>query len=107
MNHSKKLTHSNTLTPSLVLWYFLVFVDKREPVVRGKASGQPKFGGGLFSTGLCFGFVEFEIASSVQSAIEASLINIGGCNAVVEEKRSTSQGIIYTEMMISWGTNSI
>ncbi|KAK8717873.1 hypothetical protein V6N13_045126 [Hibiscus sabdariffa] len=42
--------------------------------------------------GFCFGFVEFEMASSVQSAIEASPINIGGRNAVVEEKRSTSRG---------------
>ncbi|XVF32146.1 hypothetical protein REPUB_Repub17cG0056900 [Reevesia pubescens] len=42
--------------------------------------------------GFCFGFVEFEDASSVQSAIEASPINIGGRKAVVEEKRSTSRG---------------
>ncbi|KAK8674365.1 hypothetical protein V6N13_112657 [Hibiscus sabdariffa] len=42
--------------------------------------------------GFCFGFVEFEMASSVQSAIEASPINIGGRKAVVEEKRSTSRG---------------
>ncbi|XVE72714.1 hypothetical protein DITRI_Ditri11bG0061300 [Diplodiscus trichospermus] len=42
--------------------------------------------------GFCFGFVEFEAASSVQSAIEASPINIGGRKAVVEEKRSTSRG---------------
>ncbi|XWS31241.1 hypothetical protein CRYUN_Cryun23aG0060700 [Craigia yunnanensis] len=41
--------------------------------------------------GFCFGFVEFEVASSVQSAIEASPINIGGRKAVVEEKRSTSR----------------
>ncbi|XVF81231.1 hypothetical protein PTKIN_Ptkin15bG0139400 [Pterospermum kingtungense] len=42
--------------------------------------------------GFCFGFVEFEVASSVQSAIEASPINIGGRKVVVEEKRSTSRG---------------
>ncbi|GMI73969.1 hypothetical protein like AT3G25150 [Hibiscus trionum] len=42
--------------------------------------------------GFCFGFVEFEVASSAQSAIEASPINIGGRNAIVEEKRSTSRG---------------
>ncbi|XP_022771507.1 putative G3BP-like protein [Durio zibethinus] len=42
--------------------------------------------------GFCFGFVEFEMASSVKSAIEASPINIGGRKAVVEEKRSTSRG---------------
>ncbi|KAF5446418.1 hypothetical protein F2P56_032047 [Juglans regia] len=42
--------------------------------------------------GFCFGFVEFEVASAVQSAIEASPIIIGGRQAVVEEKRSTSRG---------------
>ncbi|XP_021901040.1 ras GTPase-activating protein-binding protein 2 isoform X1 [Carica papaya] len=42
--------------------------------------------------GFCFGFVEFEVASAVQSAIEASPIMIGGRRAVVEEKRSTSRG---------------
>lgn len=39
--------------------------------------------------GICFGFVEFEVASSVQSAIEASPILIGGRQAFVEEKRAT------------------
>ncbi|XP_039001023.1 nuclear transport factor 2-like [Hibiscus syriacus] len=42
--------------------------------------------------GFCFGFVEFEMASSVQSALESSPVNIGGRKAVVEEKRSTSRG---------------
>ncbi|KAG7949058.1 hypothetical protein I3843_13G040800 [Carya illinoinensis] len=42
--------------------------------------------------GFCFGFVEFEVASAVQSAIEASPIIIGGRQAVVEEKRSTNRG---------------
>ncbi|ERN10065.1 ras GTPase-activating protein-binding protein 1 [Amborella trichopoda] len=37
--------------------------------------------------GFCFGFVEFESSSSVQSAIEASPIMIGGRQAFVEEKR--------------------
>lgn len=40
--------------------------------------------------GFCFGFVEFEDAISVQKAIEASPISIGGRQAVVEEKRSTA-----------------
>ncbi|XP_077227947.1 nuclear transport factor 2-like [Tasmannia lanceolata] len=40
--------------------------------------------------GFCFGFVEFEAASAVQSAIEASPITIGGRQAIVEEKRTTS-----------------
>ncbi|OAY69623.1 putative G3BP-like protein [Ananas comosus] len=39
--------------------------------------------------GFCFGFVEFEEASAVQSAIEASPITIGGRQAFVEEKRAT------------------
>ncbi|CAN6554262.1 unnamed protein product [Malus baccata var. baccata] len=39
--------------------------------------------------GFCFGFVEFEAASSVQSAMEASPIVIGGRQVFVEEKRST------------------
>lgn len=40
--------------------------------------------------GFCFGFVDFEEASSVQSAIEASPILIGGRKAIVEEKRTTN-----------------
>ncbi|KAJ8899340.1 hypothetical protein K2173_018314 [Erythroxylum novogranatense] len=42
--------------------------------------------------GFCFGFVEFDVASAVQSALEASPIMINGCRVVVEEKRSTSRG---------------
>ncbi|XP_077250257.1 nuclear transport factor 2-like isoform X2 [Tasmannia lanceolata] len=38
----------------------------------------------------CFGFVEFEVASAIQSAIEASPIMIGGRQVYVEEKRTTS-----------------
>ncbi|XP_072974206.1 nuclear transport factor 2-like [Typha angustifolia] len=37
--------------------------------------------------GFCFGFVKFEVASAVQSAIEASPVMIGGRQAYVEEKR--------------------
>ncbi|XP_016450024.2 nuclear transport factor 2 isoform X1 [Nicotiana tabacum] len=40
--------------------------------------------------GFSFGFVEFEVASAVQKAIEASPISIGGRQAVVEEKKSTN-----------------
>ncbi|KAL3633298.1 hypothetical protein CASFOL_022825 [Castilleja foliolosa] len=40
--------------------------------------------------GFCFGFVEFEEASSVQKALEASPVVIGGRPAFVEEKRSTN-----------------
>ncbi|KAJ8501153.1 hypothetical protein OPV22_011705 [Ensete ventricosum] len=39
--------------------------------------------------GICFGFVEFEAASAVQSAIEAAPVIIGGRQAYVEEKRAT------------------
>lgn len=42
--------------------------------------------------GFCFGFVEFEVASAVQSAIEASPITINGRQVFVEEKRSTNRG---------------
>ncbi|XP_004290176.1 PREDICTED: ras GTPase-activating protein-binding protein 1 [Fragaria vesca subsp. vesca] len=42
--------------------------------------------------GFGFGFVEFENASAVQSALEASPIMINGRQVVVEEKRSTSRG---------------
>uniref|UniRef100_A0A2P2LUM8 RNA binding protein n=1 Tax=Rhizophora mucronata TaxID=61149 RepID=A0A2P2LUM8_RHIMU len=42
--------------------------------------------------GVCFGFVEFDEASAVRSAIEASPVIINGCRVVVEEKRSTSRG---------------
>ncbi|KAJ4954316.1 hypothetical protein NE237_011099 [Protea cynaroides] len=43
--------------------------------------------------GFCFGFVEFEVATAVQSAIEASPITIGGRQAVVEEKRPSSSRV--------------
>ncbi|XP_057509426.1 nuclear transport factor 2-like isoform X2 [Actinidia eriantha] len=43
--------------------------------------------------GFCFGFVEFEVASAVQKAIEASPITIGGRQAFVEEKRSTNSRV--------------
>ncbi|XVF49948.1 hypothetical protein PTKIN_Ptkin04bG0057300 [Pterospermum kingtungense] len=41
--------------------------------------------------GFTFGFVEFEAASSVQSALEASPIEIGDRQAVVEEKRTNTR----------------
>lgn len=41
--------------------------------------------------GYCFGFVEFQSLSSVNSAIQESPINIGGRKAVVEIKRTTSR----------------
>ncbi|GER31397.1 nuclear transport factor 2 family protein [Striga asiatica] len=40
--------------------------------------------------GFCFGFVEFEEASSVQKALDASPVAIGGRQTFVEEKRSTN-----------------
>ncbi|XP_057474315.1 nuclear transport factor 2-like isoform X1 [Actinidia eriantha] len=41
--------------------------------------------------GFCFGFVEFESLNSMQAAIQASPITIGGRQAVVEEKRTTTR----------------
>ncbi|KAK4360711.1 hypothetical protein RND71_019663 [Anisodus tanguticus] len=41
--------------------------------------------------GFCFGFVEFEDVNSMHSAIQASPITIGGCQAVVEMKRTTTR----------------
>ncbi|KAM5570930.1 nuclear transport factor 2 [Rosa sericea] len=41
--------------------------------------------------GFCFGFVEFESVSSMQSALEASPIMIGDRQAVIEEKRTTTR----------------
>ncbi|WJX95603.1 hypothetical protein P8452_76901 [Trifolium repens] len=41
--------------------------------------------------GFCFGFVEFEEPSSVQSALKASPITIGERQAVIEEKISTTR----------------
>ncbi|KAL9672333.1 hypothetical protein QQ045_028583 [Rhodiola kirilowii] len=41
--------------------------------------------------GFCFGFVEFELQSSLQSALEASPIVIGDRKAVIEEKRTTTR----------------
>ncbi|XP_041991376.1 nuclear transport factor 2-like isoform X2 [Salvia splendens] len=38
----------------------------------------------------CFGFVEFEDASSVEKALEASPVTIGARHAFVEEKKSTN-----------------
>ncbi|CAD5172645.1 unnamed protein product, partial [Musa acuminata subsp. malaccensis] len=40
----------------------------------------------------CFGFVEFESLKSMQAAIEASPITIGGRQAIVQEKRTTTRG---------------
>lgn len=41
--------------------------------------------------GICFGFVEFEMLSSMQSALKASPITIGDRQAVVEIKRNTNR----------------
>ncbi|XP_031268183.1 nuclear transport factor 2-like isoform X2 [Pistacia vera] len=43
-------------------------------------------------TGNCFGFVEFESASSVQSVLKASPISIGNRRASIEVKRGNSDG---------------
>ncbi|KAI4356354.1 hypothetical protein L6164_000383 [Bauhinia variegata] len=59
-----------------------------------KRFGTIKSGGIQVRTqrGFCFGFVEFEEATAVQSAIEASPIIINGRHVVVEEKKSTNRG---------------
>ncbi|KAK7256104.1 hypothetical protein RIF29_29538 [Crotalaria pallida] len=59
-----------------------------------KKFGPIKSGGIQVRTqkGFSFGFVEFEEASAVQSALEASPILINGRHVVVEEKRSTNRG---------------
>ncbi|XP_027350599.1 putative G3BP-like protein [Abrus precatorius] len=59
-----------------------------------KTFGPIKSGGIQVRTqkGFSFGFVEFEVASAVQSALQASPILINGRNVVVEEKRSTNRG---------------
>ncbi|KAL3513030.1 hypothetical protein ACH5RR_025747 [Cinchona calisaya] len=41
--------------------------------------------------GSCFGFVEFELLESMQNAIKASPISIGGRQVVVEEKRTSTR----------------
>lgn len=40
----------------------------------------------------CFGFVEFESANSMQSALEVSSIDIGGRLAHIEEKKANNEG---------------
>ncbi|XP_019432229.1 PREDICTED: putative G3BP-like protein isoform X1 [Lupinus angustifolius] len=59
-----------------------------------KKFGPIKSGGVQVRTqkGFSFGFVEFEAASAVQSALEASPILISGRHVAVEEKRSTNRG---------------
>ncbi|GAV83924.1 RRM_1 domain-containing protein/NTF2 domain-containing protein [Cephalotus follicularis] len=42
--------------------------------------------------GYCFGFVEFHSLSSMNDAIQASPITIGGRQAVIEAKRTTARG---------------
>ncbi|GMH01792.1 hypothetical protein Nepgr_003631 [Nepenthes gracilis] len=41
--------------------------------------------------GFCFGFVEFESLSSMQNALKVSRIRIGGHNAFIEEKKTTTR----------------
>ncbi|XP_015572029.2 nuclear transport factor 2 isoform X2 [Ricinus communis] len=41
--------------------------------------------------GFCFGFVEFETLSSMQSALEASSITVGDRQAIVEEKKTNNR----------------
>ncbi|KAE9592122.1 putative RNA recognition motif domain, nuclear transport factor 2, NTF2-like protein [Lupinus albus] len=59
-----------------------------------KKFGPIKSGGVQVRTqkGFSFGFVEFAVASAMQSALEASPILINGRHVVVEEKRSVNRG---------------
>ncbi|XP_019461825.1 PREDICTED: putative G3BP-like protein isoform X2 [Lupinus angustifolius] len=59
-----------------------------------KKFGPIKSGGVQVRTqkGFSFGFVEFEVASAMQSALEASPILISGRHVTVEEKRSVNRG---------------
>ncbi|XP_030521405.1 nuclear transport factor 2 isoform X2 [Rhodamnia argentea] len=45
--------------------------------------------------GSCFGFIEFETSSSMQSALKASPVTIGDHQAVIEEKRTTTRGEMH------------
>ncbi|CAL5427143.1 hypothetical protein CsSME_00041500 [Camellia sinensis var. sinensis] len=56
--------------------------------------------------GFCFGFVEFEVESAVQKAIEASPVTIGGRQAFVEEKRSTNSRVNNNRGRFSTGRGS-
>ncbi|THU64521.1 hypothetical protein C4D60_Mb01t27330 [Musa balbisiana] len=49
----------------------------------------------------CFGFVEFESLKSMQAAIEASPVMIGGRQAIVEEKRTTTRGNLIATAFIA------
>ncbi|CAL0304544.1 unnamed protein product [Lupinus luteus] len=65
-----------------------------------KKFGPIKSGGVQVRTqkGFSFGFVEFEVASAVQSALEASPILINGRRVVVEEKRSVNRGKCFLSL---------
>lgn len=43
----------------------------------------------------CFGFVEFESASSMQSALEAKTVKIGDRLAHIEEKKANNEGVKF------------
>ncbi|CAJ2664662.1 unnamed protein product [Trifolium pratense] len=62
-----------------------------------KKFGRIKHGGVQVRSskhGFCFGFVEFEELSSVQSALKASPITVGERQAVIEEKISTTRAMV-------------
>ncbi|KAG5002277.1 hypothetical protein JHK87_023349 [Glycine soja] len=56
--------------------------------------------------GFSYGFVEFEVASAAQSALEASPISINGRLVVVEEKRSTNRGKCFFDVE-SWSSHLV
>ncbi|KAL2336831.1 hypothetical protein Fmac_011277 [Flemingia macrophylla] len=65
-----------------------------------KKFGPIKSGGIQVRTqkGFSYGFVEFEVASAVQSALEASPVLFSGRQIVVEEKRSTNRGKCFWDL---------
>ncbi|KAK9090904.1 hypothetical protein Sjap_024081 [Stephania japonica] len=51
--------------------------------------------------GFCFGFVEFESLDSMHSAIQASPVTVGRCQAIIEEKKSKTQVVDGREIFPS------
>ncbi|XP_060174927.1 nuclear transport factor 2-like isoform X1 [Lycium barbarum] len=60
----------------------------------------------VLEQGYSFGFVEFEEASALQKAIEASPILIGGRQAIVEEKKSTNSRGYFRGRFVPSGRGS-
>ncbi|KAI4335897.1 hypothetical protein L6164_014494 [Bauhinia variegata] len=70
---------------------FNATVEQLEEVFKKFGSIKPDGIQVRSSKGFCFGFVEFEELSSMQSALKASPITVGDRQAVIEEKRTTTR----------------